>query len=176
MTEGTSPRSATHIGVREGTVDRVIELSVLLRRFEAAVAIRLQGEDFALLSDVGPLLTHFNLGSFTVSPGLRCVLLPIVCAGFRDRNAVEKLPVVDPTRARLATCLETNPGVPIEAVTAEQFATSLPGIRSAADLRAALLRRYRPQRPGRSDPEILDHGCSATLLRLDPIADMSACG
>ena len=176
MTEDVPPRSATHIAVREAETDRVVELPALLRQLGAAVAIRMQEEDFSQLHAVGPLLTHFNLGSSVISPGTRCVLLPIVCAGSRDQQAVEVLPVVDPARARLATCIETMPGLAIEAVTAAQFATSLPGIRCTAALKAALLRRYRPQRPGRSDQYILGQGCTVTLLRLDPAADMSVRG
>ena len=176
MTKHGPPRSSTHITVRENGVDQIVALPLLLQRFGASVGIRLQEEDFAQLRSMGPLLTHFNLGSSIVPAGTNCVLLPIIRAGSRDLQAVETLPVIDPARARRATCVSTVSELTVDTVTAEQFATSLPSIRTASALREALLRRYRPQWPGRSNKEILSQGCTATLLRLDKCTNMSGGG
>ena len=87
-------------------------------------------------------LTHFNLAPTTNQVGGDYVLLRIVRAGFMAEDGVETLPVLDLTIAFLARCMEVKQPVALGNVTQDQFAWSLPTIRSTSDLRKALQRRY----------------------------------
>ena len=156
--------SATHIGVPTADGDGIIALADLLRRFEADIVIRLHEADFSLLPQTGPILTHFNLPHASNPVGSRCVLLPILRPGSPGRGAAEIVPVIDPARFRMATCLEVIDHCALANVTAEQFATSFPTIRTADALLAALVARYKDE----TEAEIVAGGCSVTRLLLDP--------
>jgi hypothetical protein len=58
-------------------------------------------------------------------------------------------------------------GVPVAAVTPDLFADSLPAIRDADALAAALVRRYAGLFPDLTPAEIVGRGCAITRLRLD---------
>ena len=157
----------THIGVADDHGAGVVPVDHLRRRFGVADLIRLHEADFALLARVGPCFVHFNLAATTNQLWQRYALVPIVKPGERTANGEEVLPVVDPRRYRLATCTGVVQHVPLDQVTADQFACSLPTIRNVDALRAALLARYRGLFPGLTDPEIVARGCAVTSLDLD---------
>ncbi|MCF4127775.1 hypothetical protein [Methylobacterium sp. SyP6R] len=57
--------------------------------------------------------------------------------------------------------------VPVAAVTPELFAASLPTIRDAEALAAALVRRYAGLFPDLDPTDLVARGCAITHLRLD---------
>ena len=170
MTDRRLPFSSnSHIGVLgAGGVSAIVATQTLLQRYDVDGIIRLRADDFALLGGASGPFVHFNLGSTLNREGERYVLLPIVKQGQRLPDGTEVLPVVDPDRFRVGVCVSVQQRVPIGDVTAADFEHSLPSLRSAVQLRAVLLMRYRPMFPEMGDDAILSHGCAVTRLCLSP--------
>ncbi|MGI4798832.1 MAG: hypothetical protein ACRYG8_33290 [Janthinobacterium lividum] len=157
----------THIGVLEAGRERVVPIAELRDRFAVDALIRLHSTDFAELPTGCRMLVHFNLETTTNKVGRRYALVPIVRSGQRLANGQELLPVVDPAQHRLGTCTEVLQRVQIGQVTTEQFAHSLPSIRTPQELREALLRRYIRMFPDLRGEEIIARGCSVTRIAFD---------
>jgi hypothetical protein len=169
VTDADLPFSSNaQIGVVGPGGATVVATDTLLRRHRVDGIIRIQDDDFALLGGTSGLFVHFNLGSTLNRAAERYVLLPIVTQGQRLPDGTEVLPIVDPDRFRVGTCLSVQQRVPIGNVTAADFESSLPTIRTAAQLQAVLLARYRPMFPEMTDEAILSHGCAVTRLLLAP--------
>ena len=158
---------ATHVRVASPAGERVVAIEELRRQLGVDALIRVHEADFALIPKQVRLLVHFNLEVTLNEAGRRYAVTPITRAGMRLPGGDEVLPAVDPSRARRCTCLKVAQRLPIKDVTAEQLASSLPNIRNADQLRAALLRRYKGMFPGLSDDEILSRGCAVTYLAFD---------
>jgi hypothetical protein len=118
----------THIGLLEEKGERIAPVAELRRRFGVDALIRLRSTDFALLSRVSRVFVHFNLETTLNEAGWRYAILPIIRPGRRLSNGREILPMVDPSQFRLATCAEVIQRIPIDQITADQFAHSLPTI------------------------------------------------
>ncbi|MFH6781045.1 MULTISPECIES: hypothetical protein [Methylobacterium] len=159
--------NSRHVAVADGASERVVAISDLAASLGADALIRLHEDDFAALAGVGRDLVHFNLERTINRVGLAYALLPIRRPGRRRPGGPEELPVLDPTRFRTGLCTEIRQGVPVSAVTPELFAASLPTIRDAEALAAALVRRYRSLFPDLAPAEIVARGCAVTRLRLD---------
>ena len=154
------------IGMREHGREIVVPISELCARLEVDALIRLHEHDFCLLGRERTSFVHFNL-EFTLNEVGRCyAIVPIVRAGSRSATGSEVLPVIDPSFARRGVCTEVIQHLPIQAVTVEQFADSLPNVRTAGELGDALLRRYQQMFPEKSPQDLLDRGCALTRLRL----------
>ncbi|AWN47413.1 hypothetical protein DK419_14705 [Methylobacterium terrae] len=159
--------NSRHVAVPEGTSERVVAIADLAASLGADALIRLHEEDFAGLSGLGRDFVHFNLERTINRAGLRYALMPILRAGRRRPGGPEELPVLDPTRFRTGLCVAVRQGLPVAAVTPDLFAHSLPAIRDADALAAALVRRYRPLFPDLDPAGIVARGCAVTRLRLD---------
>jgi hypothetical protein len=97
-------------------------------------------------------------------------------AGRRQEDGSEILPVIDPSVARWAICIEVIQHLPIHKVTAEQFADSLPNIKSTNELAAALLQRYEKMFPDQSADDLLRRGCALEHISTEPIRLSCALG
>lgn len=167
QTAGLPLSNKSYVGVREAGDERIVPIDELRRRFSVDALIRLHAEDFGLLPARCRVLVHFNLEMTTNEVGRRYALVPILEAGRRLADGREVLPIVDPTRHRLGTCVEVIQRVPLDRVTAEQFSHSLPNIQTSRQLREALLRRYVDMFPSLTDEEIIARGCAMTRIRFD---------
>jgi len=65
--------------------------------------------------------------------------------------------------------MEVLQHVPVGQVTAEQFAHSLPTIRTVQQLRAVLIARYAHMFPDLTDDELIARGCAVTRLVFDDV-------
>ncbi|MFI4998022.1 MAG: hypothetical protein ACHQAQ_19835, partial [Hyphomicrobiales bacterium] len=109
---------------------------------------------------------HFNL-EFTLNEiGRRYAILPILRPGHRNEQNEEILPVVDLHRHRVGICDEVFQRVPVDDVGPELFRHSLPNIRTARELRSALVLRYARLFPRLAAEELLTCGCAITSLAL----------
>jgi hypothetical protein len=161
--------SKTDIGIREAGNERIVPIEQLLRRFAVDALLRLHSADFAALSGRCRLFVHFNLEATTNEVGRRYAVVPIVKAGRRLADGRELLPIIDPAHRRFGTCIEVFQRVPLDEVTAEQLAHSLPNIRTSEQLREALLRRYAPMFPNLLEEEIIARGCAVTRIAFDDL-------
>jgi hypothetical protein len=152
--------------VADGPASRVVAVADLAASLKVDALIRLHEEDFSGLAGIGRDLVHFNLERTINRAGLRYALLPIRQAGRRRPDGDEELPVLDPTRFRTGLCVAVRQGVPVAAVTPELFRDSLPGIRDADALAAALVRRYAGLFPDLAPADLVARGCAITRLRL----------
>jgi hypothetical protein len=157
----------THVGILESGSEQIVPIQDLRNRFSVDALIRLHYEDFRLISDTCRFLVHFNLEITLNVVGCRYAIVPIVKAGQRLVSGDEVLPVVDPTRFRRGVCQEVIQRLPIDQVTPEQFAHSLPNIKNPDQLRKALLHRYRRMFPDLAKDEILEKGCAITKIIFD---------
>ena len=154
------------IGIREDGREVVVPIRELCARLGVDALIRLHEQDFGLLGRERAGFVHFNL-EFTLNEvGRDYAIVPIVRAGRRSAAGCEILPVIDPSLARRGRCVEVIQHLPIDEVTPEQFADSLPNVRTARELGDALLRRYQQMFPDKSPQELLDRGCALTRLKL----------
>ena len=159
--------NSRHVAIAEGGATRVVAVADLAASLGAEALIRLHEADFAALAAVGRDLVHFNLERTINRAGTRYALVPIVRPGRRRPGGPEELPVLDPTRFRTGLCVAVRQGVPVVEVPAPLFAISLPTIRDADALAAALVRRYAELFPDLGPAEIVGRGCAVTRLRLD---------
>ncbi|UHC15792.1 hypothetical protein LRS73_25420 [Methylobacterium currus] len=159
--------NSRQVAVADGTAERVVAVADLAVSLGVDALIRLHEADFAGLAGVGRDLVHFNLERTINRAGLRYALLPILRPGFRRPGGPEELPVLDPTRFRTGLCVEVRQRVPVAAVTPELFRVSLPTIRDADALAAALVRRYAGLFPDLCPADLVARGCAITRLRLD---------
>lgn len=158
--------NSRHVSVAEGTGSRVVAVADLAASLNVDALIRLHEEDFSGLTQVGRDLVHFNLERTINRAGLRYALLPILRPGRRRPGGTEELPVLDPTRSRTGLCVAVRQGVPVAAVTPAMFRASLPAIRDADALAAALVRRYAGLFPDLAPADLVARGCAITRLRL----------
>ncbi|GJD61620.1 hypothetical protein [Methylobacterium frigidaeris] len=158
--------NSRHVAVAEGGLTRVVAVADLAASLGVDALIRLHEEDFSGLAQIGRDLVHFNLERTINRVGLRYALLPILRPGFRRSGGPEELPVLDPTRFRTGLCVEVRQRVPVTAVTPESFGASLPAIRDAGALSAALVRRYAGLFPDLDPSGLVARGCAITRLRL----------
>ncbi|KMO22663.1 hypothetical protein [Methylobacterium platani] len=159
--------NSRQVAVWDGAAERVVAIADLAASLGADALIRLHEADFSELAGVGRDLVHFNLERTINRVGLRYALLPIRRPGRRRPGGPEELPVLDPGRFRTGLCVAVRQGVPVTAVTPDLFAASLPTIRDADSLAAALVRRYGGLFPDLAPAEIVARGCAVTRLRLD---------
>ncbi|TGD96603.1 hypothetical protein [Methylobacterium nonmethylotrophicum] len=159
--------NSRHVAVAEGAAARVVAVADLAAALRVDALIRLHEEDFSGLTEIGRDLVHFNLERTINRVGSRYALLPILRPGRRGPDGSEELPVLDPTRYRRGLCTQVRQRVPVAAVTPDLFAVSLPAIRDAGALAAALIRRYAGLFPDLAPSEIVARGCAITRLRLD---------
>ncbi len=157
----------THIGILDAGGEKVVRVEELRDSFNVDGLIRLHAEDFALLVTISQLFVHFNLEITLNEVGRRYAILPIVKPGQSLSDGQEVLPIVDPGRFRLGTCIEVLQRVPLDQVTAEQFAHSLPTIRTPEQLRSTLVKRYAKIFPRLTNAEIITRGCTVTRFVLD---------
>lgn len=127
--------------------------------------IRLHFEDYAALADLNSEFVHLNLEATSNVTGHPYAVVPILRPGKRRADGTEQLPVVDIRRSRLAVCVEVIQRLPVEAVSAEQFAHSLPSIRSADGLQRALIARYSAMFPNCTPEAPISRGCALTRLQ-----------
>ena len=159
--------NSRHVAVADGGATRVVVVAELAASLGVDALIRLHEEDFSELAGHGRDLVHFNLERTINRAGLRYALLPIRQPGRRRPGGEEELPVLDPTRCRTGLCVEVRQRVPVASVTPELFAASLPTIRDADALAAALVRRYAGLFPDLDPADLVARGCAITRLRLD---------
>ena len=160
------PTSDTHVTMRDGASLRLVAVVDLVEQLGASALVRLHFTDFDNLSKLGRTFMHFNLGSTLHEVGRRYAIVPIVRPGRRSSDGREVLPVVDPSRFRLADCLEVVQGVPLNDLAQEAFLHSLPTIRTVAELRHILVARYHALFPSLSPDEIIAQGCTVTRFDL----------
>ncbi|MGX7705253.1 hypothetical protein [Methylobacterium sp. Gmos1] len=158
--------NSRHVAVADGLASRVVAIADLAASLGVDALIRLHEEDFSGLAGIGRDFVHFNLERTINRVGLRYALLPIRQAGRRRPDGTEELPVLDPGRFRTGLCVEVRQGVPVAAVTPELFGASLPAIRDADALAAALVRRYAGLFPDLGPAALVARGCAITRLRL----------
>jgi hypothetical protein len=159
--------NSRHVAVAEGGLTRVVAIADLAASLGVDALIRLHGEDFSGLAGLGRDLVHFNLERTINRAGLRYALLPILRPGHRRPGGAEELPVLDPTRFRTGLCVAVCQRVPLAAVAPGLFNASLPTIRDADALAAALVRRYAGLFPDLDPAALAARGCAITRLRLD---------
>jgi hypothetical protein len=158
----------THVGVLdENGNERVQTVAELRSHFGVDALIRLQGQDFDQLGQAGTerFFVHFNLEETLNEVGKRYALLPILRPGYRTGDGAEVLPIIDISRHRTGVCDQVLQRVPLGTVSDEHFRYSLPTIRSADQLRAALIDRYVRMFPHLPADELVARGCAVTRLR-----------
>ena len=155
------------IGIVDGELEAVIPLVEFQQRLGVDGWIRLHPADFDAMNTLARHWVHFNLGTTSNDVGHRYAIVPIVRAGERTADGRETLAYVEPRRSRIGRCIGVRQNVALGDVTATDFAASLPGIRSAEQLQAALIARYSKMNPTLSQQALLANGCAITTLRFD---------
>jgi hypothetical protein len=159
--------SRIHAAVLESGKVKIATVRSLLDRFRVDILIRLHAAEFSMLSTIRQEFVHFNLETTLNQVGHRCAVVPIVTPGHRTSDGREVLPVIDPARSRLGTCVKVLHRIPLGEISGDLFRHSLPTIRTADQLRAALLQRYAGMFPNMSENEIVERGCAITKLHFD---------
>jgi hypothetical protein len=77
----------------------------------------------------------------------------------------EVLPILSFTNVYTGTVIHKREHVPYKALHAEIFQYSMKHIKNVAELKKAILRRYRVSMPNLSDEEILRRGVGITTIR-----------
>ncbi|AYD02045.1 hypothetical protein [Neorhizobium sp. NCHU2750] len=159
----TSQKQYSSDGTKIGILDdqgteTVISFDEFCSRLGVDGWVRLHGSDYSGLAALATELVHFNLGVTDNAVGRRYAMVEILRPGKRLADGGEQLPVVDISRYRLADCIEVIQHLPLDDITAEQLRHSLPSIRSKAEVRKALIARYRPMLPKASEDDLLAHG------------------
>lgn len=162
---GTS--EGERIGIIDGDVAAIISLAEFQRRLGVEGWIRLHPDDFAAVHAFTDRWVHFNLGTTSNLAGHRYAIVPIVRPGHRGADGRETLAYVDVGQSRVGLCIAVRQSVPLDQVTASDFAASLPNICTAAQLAAALIGRYARMYPTLSSTELLAKGCAITTIELD---------
>jgi hypothetical protein len=160
---------SVQIGIIEAGRERIERVDALCGRLGVDALIRMHAGDFKLLDGLEREFVHFNLQATLNAAGRRYAIVPITKPGRRLLNAQEILPIIDPAAFRFCTCMEVLQYVPVEQVTAEQFARSLPTIRTVQQLRAVLIARYAHMFPDLTDDELMARGCAVTRLMFDDV-------
>lgn len=158
------PLSDTADLITENGQETPLSIAELGARLGVDALIRLHQRDFDLLGRDRKSLVHFNLEYTTNEVGKRYAVVPIIRPGRREPDGSEVLPVLDLSVARRGVCTKVIQQLPLDQVTAAQFAASLSNIRNPEELGAALLRRYELMFPSYSAADLLSRGCALTGL------------
>jgi hypothetical protein len=156
----------TKIGIRDDRgMDRIISFNDFCSRLGVGGWVRLHPNDYSDVETLTDEFVHFNLEATDNAVDRLYAVVPILRPGKRLAGGEEQLPVVDMGRHRLAVCVEVIQRLPIDRVTADQFRHSLPSVRSAGDLRKALMSRYAPMLPDVSEHDLLARGTAVSRFR-----------
>ncbi len=158
--------NSRHVAVADGPGSRVVAVADLAASLGVDALIRLHEEDFFGSGRGRPRPRPLQPGAHDQPrrPALRPAADP--ASRRRRPGGVEELPVLDPARFRTGLCVAVRQGVPVAAVPPALFRASLPAIRDADALAAALVRRYAGLFPDLAPADLVARGCAITRLRL----------
>lgn len=149
----------TKIGILDDQgAEKIISFSQFCTRLEVDGWVRLHAGDYSGMASLVTEFVHFNLGITDNAVGKRYAMVPILRPGKRLPDKTEQLPVIDMGRYRLAVCTQIIQGLSLKKITTEQLHHSLPSIRSAEDVRNALIARYAPMLPEATESDLLANG------------------
>ena len=131
--------------------------------------IRILNEEYDGIDRTLPFLTHFNLEFVGNRIGGRNALPRIITQGYYRAPGDEVTPILSFDNVITGVCIRMREHVPYKALRDEDFTYSMKHIKNVADLKKAILRRYRVSMPNLSDEEILNLGVAITTLRLDGV-------
>lgn len=122
--------------------------------------VRIQPSDFPnIIPAPGWRFVHFNIEKSDNVPGLLYLIVKI------ERGGVGREPLLSLDGALMAECVEAKSNVPYEAITAEQFAESLPGLKDLSSTLDVMAQRYGESR-GLSREEVEAAGVGLTIFRI----------
>jgi hypothetical protein len=133
--------------------------------------IRILDEEYAGIDGTLPYFTHFNLEFSGHIVGAKMFLPRIITQGYFCAPSDEVLPVLSLKNIYTGTVVHKREHVPYKAIRDEIFQYSMKHIQNVADLKKAILRRYRVSMPNLSDEEILKRGVGITTIRLEGLVD-----
>ncbi|MFP4112112.1 MAG: hypothetical protein ACLFUO_03860 [Candidatus Woesearchaeota archaeon] len=142
-----------------------IELKNILAKFKIDDIIRFQKEDYDLINPNSKYLTHFNLENTDHVIGYKYALVKIIKPGYFD-GSKEIKPILDFSNCPFVLCTEAKDHICYEKVTENDFKYSLENIKSAEELKKAILRRYKYSMHHISDKKKLSMGVSITTLKI----------
>lgn len=157
--------------------DGVIEESYA-HEFDAAHALtggcmRILNTEYDDIDGTLQYLTHFNLEFSGHIVGAKMFLPRIITQGYFRAPGDEVLPVLSLKNIYIGTVVHKREHVPYKAIRDEIFRYSMKHIQNVADLKKAILRRYRVSMPNLSDEEILKRGVGITTIRLSEYLTIS---
>lgn len=146
---------------------KIIEYSwkEICERFAVNGVIRIHKKDFPLIPRTGRF-THFNLEVSHHQPGAVYLLIAITAPGSYEEDKKEILPLLDLSESIKARCFSVKEFVPYSEISDVDFKFSLINIKSVAELKNAMLWRYRQSLPAISEKNLLSRGVSITTLDL----------
>lgn len=118
-----------------------------------------------------PYFTHFNLEFSGHIVGAKMFLPRIITQGYFRAPGDEVLPVLSLKNIYTGTVVHKREHVPYKAIRDEIFQYSMKHIQNVAELKKAILRRYRVSMPNLSEEEILKRGVGITTIRMEGLVD-----
>jgi hypothetical protein len=133
--------------------------------------MRILEEEYMGIDSTLPYFTHFNL-EFAGNPvGGRMFLPRVLTQGYFRAPGDEVLPILSFANVYTGTVTHKREHVPYKALHSEIFHYSMKHIKNVAELKKAILRRYRISMPNLSDEEILKRGVGITTIRMEGLVD-----
>lgn len=150
--------------VKKGSKILKVPKKEVFDKYKVHSVIRLRKEEFRLLKK-HKVLTHFNLQSTPHKKGKKYLSVLIAKPGFFDGEHEQK-PVLSLDHAIVAACIGVRNRIPYEKLRARDFKHSFENIKTAGQLKKAILKRYCQSMPSLSSKKILSLGVSITNLRI----------
>jgi len=139
------------------------EFEKVKRTFKIDSVIKLLSEDFRFINPRQRKLTHFNIQCAGHFPGKRYLVLKIETPGFFDKIK-ELPPVLSMKGAFIAKCISIRNEVQYAELIEKNFDNSLAHIKNVAELKIAILRRYKSSLAHLNKSQKLALGVSITDL------------
>ena len=168
-------RSAAPDVVRIQAEDGIIEeydAKDFTRHFGIATIIRILNDEYSFIDHDLPFLTHFNMEFSGHKTGAKVLLPRILRQGYFKGEEDEVLPVLSVKNVYVGTVVKKREHIPYDALLPEAFTYSMKHIKSPAELKKAILRRYGVSMPLLSDDEILARGVGMTVIKLEGVFEM----
>ncbi len=169
------PRSAAPDVVRlegEGGVIEEYDAIGFTRHFGISTIVRILNDEYPYIDHDLPFLTHFNMEFGGHKPGAKVILPRILRQGYFKDDEDEVLPILSVKNVYRGTVMKKREHVPYDALLPEAFKYSMKHIKSPAELKQAILRRYGVSMPLLSDDEILARGVGMTVIKLEGIFEI----
>lgn len=151
----------------DGVIEEFLAHDFDLKNNLSGGCMRIIDEEYTGINGTLPYFTHFNLEFSGHIVGAKMFLPRIITQGYFRAPGDEVLPVLSLKNIYVGTVVHKREHVPYKAIRDDIFQYSMKHIQNVADLKKAILRRYRISMPNLSEEDILKRGVAITTLRLE---------